>query len=107
MLPAKQKRVRLSIEEKLWILHHREKNPNISQNKITLDFLAKFKKQISRQCVSNVLQQNDQILALSKADPELETKKIKNIKTITKVGVVKITFYVNIFSFFMYPSNDS
>ena len=44
----------------------------LSQNKIALDFLAKFKKTVDRTCVTKVLQKNDQLLAFSKADPELE-----------------------------------
>ena len=94
MLPITKKRVRLSMDEKLWIINHRKENPKIKQNKIALDFSAKFKKTVSRTCILSVLQKSDQILAFSKADPELERKKIKNIKTITKVGVTKLTFYV-------------
>ena len=42
----KKNRVRLSVEEKIWILNHRKENP-ISQNKIALDFPAKLKKQLT------------------------------------------------------------
>ena len=91
-MPIKKKRVRLSVEEKIWILNHRKENPLISQNKIALDFLAKFKKTVDRTCVTKVLQKSDQILAFSKADPEIERKKTKNITTMTKVEVVPLTF---------------
>ena len=92
MLP--KKRVRLSIDEKLWILNHRKENPKISQNKIALDFLAVFKKTVSRTCVLRVLKKNDRLEAFVRADPELARKRIKNIQTPTKVGVMKITFYI-------------
>ena len=36
----KKKRVRLSVEEKIWILNHRKENPLISQNKIALQKLC-------------------------------------------------------------------
>ena len=55
--------------------------------------LAKLKKNgqkfgniIHRVCVTKVLQKNDQILVLSKADPEIE--KNKKITKIRKIGVV-------------------
>ena len=70
MLPITEKRVRLSIEEKLWILNHRKENPKIAQNKIASDFQAKYKKTVSRHCVLRVLQKNNQLEALVKADPE-------------------------------------
>ena len=78
------------MDEKLWIINHRKENPKIKQNKIALDFSAKLKKQSAE----TVLQRGDQFLAFSKADPELERKKIKNIKTITKVWVTKLTFNI-------------
>ena len=46
-MPITKKRVRLSIDEKLWMLNHRKENPKITQNKIALDFSAKFKKQLA------------------------------------------------------------
>ena len=91
-MPIKKKRVRLSVEEKIWILNHRKENPLISQNKIALDFSAKFKKTVDRTCVTKVLQKSDQLLAYSKADPEIESKRIKQMTTITKVGVAPLTF---------------
>ena len=91
-MPIKKKRVRLSVEEKIWILNHRKENPLISQNKIALDFSAKFKKTVDRTCVTKILQKSDQLLAYSKADPEIESKRIKQMTTITKVGVAPLTF---------------
>ena len=80
ILPITKKRVRLSMDEKLWIINHRKENPKIKQNKIALDFSAKLKKTVSRTCILSVLQKSDQILAFSKADPELERKKDKKYK---------------------------
>ena len=91
-MPIKKKRVRLSVEEKIWILNHRKENPLISQNKIDLDFSAKLKKTVDRTCVTKVLQKSDQLLAYSKADPEIESKRIKQMTTITKVGDAPLTF---------------
>ena len=95
-MPIKRKRVRISVDEKIWILNHRKENPLISQNKIALDFLAKFKKTVDRTCVTKFLQKNDQRLAFSKADPELERKRIKNFSTITKVEVAPLTFILDL-----------
>ena len=86
-MPIKKKRVRLSVEEKIWILNHRKENPMISQNKIALDFSAKFKKTVDRTCVTKVLQKSDQLLAFSKADPELERKKNKKVNHVSGVIV--------------------
>ena len=91
-MPIKKKRVLLSVEEKILILNHRKENPLISQNKIALDFSAKFKKTVDRTCVTKILQKSDQLLAYSKADPEIESKRIKQMTTITKVGVAPLTF---------------
>ena len=41
MFEMKKKRVRLTMEEKLWLVSHHEKNPKITQAKIGLDFSAK------------------------------------------------------------------
>ena len=41
MFEMKKKRVRLTMEEKLWLVSHHEKNHKITQAKIGLDFLAK------------------------------------------------------------------
>ena len=77
----KKKKNGLSIDEKLWILNHRKENPKINQDKIALDFSAKFKKTISRYIVQKVLQKKsrDRLEAFVKANPELERKKIKSI----------------------------
>ena len=63
-------------------------------NKIAfqMDFSAKFKKTVDRTCVTKILQKIDQLFAYSKADPEIESKRIKQMTTITKVGVAPLTF---------------
>ena len=76
----------------------RRKNLDFKSSKgISADFteqncfglFGKLKKTVDRTCVTKV-QKSDQLLAFSKADPELERK--KNITTITKVEVVPLTF---------------
>ena len=42
------------MDEKLWIINHRKENPKIKQNKIALDFSAKFKKTVCRACILSV-----------------------------------------------------
>ena len=76
-MPITKKRVRLSIDEKLWMLNHRKENPKITQNKIALDFSAKFKKTVSRHCVLRVLQKNDRLEALVKV-PSSNEKELKS-----------------------------
>ena len=49
-MPIKKKRVRLSVEEKIWILNHRKENPMISQNKIALDFSVKVSESLQKLC---------------------------------------------------------
>ena len=97
MSQIKQRRVRLSMEEKLWILHHREKNPKFSQKKLSMDFTAKYRRTLSRQAICNVLKQSQELIALSMADPELELKQIRNTHSITKAGVVKLILLRNKF----------
>ena len=41
-----------------------------------MDFSAKFKKTVDRTCVTKILQKIDQLLAYSKADPEIEERKL-------------------------------
>ena len=93
MFEMKKKRVRLTMEEKLWLVSHHEKNPKITHSKIGLDFSAKFKRPISRQCVCNIIQHKEEIKAFVEADPELEIKKTRNTHSITKVGVLEIELY--------------
>ena len=88
----KEKESATLCRRKIWILNHRKENPLISQNKIALDFSANLKKTVDRTCVTKVLQKSDQLLAYSKADPEIESKRIKQMTTITKVGVAPLTF---------------
>ena len=47
-----RKRINLSVEEKIWILRHAEKNDKLSRKKIALDFSTKFNRSITSQCVS-------------------------------------------------------
>ena len=47
-----EKRVCLTLNEKLWIIEQRAENENITQPKIALDFQAKFKRSVTRQCIS-------------------------------------------------------
>ena len=61
MFEMKKKRVRLTMEEKLWLVSHHEKNPKITQAKICLDFSAKFKRAISKQCVQKLCYELDQM----------------------------------------------
>ena len=84
-MPIKKKRVRLSVEEKIWILNHRKENPLISQNKIALDFSAKLKKTVDRTSVTKVLQKSDQLLAfhLLGNDP------LPNLSNLTLVYIAK------------------
>ena len=46
------KRVCLTLNEKLWIIEQRAQDENITQPKIALDFQAKFKRSVTRQCIS-------------------------------------------------------
>ena len=46
------KRVCLTLNEKLWIIEQRAQNENITQPKIALDFQTKFKRSVTRQCIS-------------------------------------------------------
>ena len=56
-------------------------------------FFGKIKKKtVDRTCVTKILQKTDQLLLYSKADPEIESKRIKQMTTITKVGVAPLTF---------------
>ena len=53
-MPIKKNIVRLSVDEKIEIVNHPKENPHISQNKITLDFLAKFEKQFKNQAFYSI-----------------------------------------------------
>ena len=65
---------RLTIEDNYDLSVIMKKNPKITQAKIGLDFSAKFKRPISKQCVCNIIQQK-KIKAFDEADPGLEIKK--------------------------------
>ena len=57
-----RKRINLSVEEKIWILRHAEKNDKLSRKKIALDFSTKFNRSITSQCVSNTISKKAEIL---------------------------------------------
>ena len=76
------KRVCLTLNEKLWIIEQRAENENITQPKIALDFQAKFKRPVTRQCISQILQNKVKILQTIGNDPELNVKKMKHFKKV-------------------------
>ena len=76
------KRVCLTYEEKLWIINHQAENKEIKQTKIAVDFQAKFKRPVTRQCISQILQNKVKILQTIGNDPELNVKKMKHSKKI-------------------------
>ena len=52
-----EKRVCLTIQEKLWIIKQRDDNENIKQTKIAVDFQAKFNRPITQQFISKYISQ--------------------------------------------------
>ena len=74
MFLQKRKRVKLTLEEKLWILSHKKENRESSNAKIALDFSVKFKRPISKNCVQNILSQKESIQSILKAAPDLDVK---------------------------------
>ena len=75
MFLQKRKRVKLTLEEKLWILSHKKENRESSNAKVALDFSVKFKRPISKNCVQNILSQKESIQSILKAAPDLDVKK--------------------------------
>ena len=75
MFLQKRKRVKLTLEEKLWILSHKKENRAYSNAKVALDFSVKFKRPISKNCVQNILSQKESIQSILKAAPDLDVKK--------------------------------
>ena len=75
MFLQKRKRVKLTLEEKLWILSHKKENRESSNAKVALDFSVKFKRPISKNCVQNILSQKESIQSILKAAPDLDAKK--------------------------------
>ena len=71
MFLQKRKRVKLTLEEKLWILSHKKENRESSNAKVALDFSVKFKRPISKNCVQNILSQKESIQSILKAAPDL------------------------------------
>ena len=92
MYQTNRKRVNLSLQEKIWIVKKKEENKKISQAKLGLDFSIEFKRPISKQCISKILSQSEEILALAEKNPELETKKAFKLQKLT-IGAVVTTLY--------------
>ena len=82
-----QKRKRESytnLEQKLWLVKHREENKKISLARIAMDFSAEFNCPISISGISRIISQKDELLALSNADPEIETKRVKKMVSLNR-----------------------
>ena len=82
-----QKRKRESytnLEQKLWLVKHREENKKISLARIAMDFSAEFNRPISISGISRIISQKDELLALSNADPEIETKRVKKMVSLDR-----------------------
>ena len=82
-----QKRKRESytnLEQKLWLVKHREENKKISLARIAMDFSAEFNRPISISGISRIISQKDELLALSNADPEIETKRVKKMVSLNR-----------------------
>ena len=45
MADESRKRARLSLEQKLWIIHHKTENQRITNAKVALDFSVKFNRE--------------------------------------------------------------
>ena len=84
MFLQKRKRVKLTLEEKLWILSHKKENRESSNAKVALDFSVKFKRPISKNCVQNILSQKESIQSILKAAPDLDAKKTISLRSATR-----------------------
>ena len=80
MADESRKRARLSLEQKLWIIHHKTENQRITNAKVALDFSVKFNRPTSRQAICYVLKYKDEILRDVNVDPEKNIKKAKYVK---------------------------
>ena len=78
----KGKIVSFRIQEKIWIIKQKADNENIKQTKIAVDFQAKFKRPVTRQCICQILQNKVKILQTIGNDPELNVKKMKHFKKV-------------------------
>ena len=72
------------MEQKLWVLKHKEENKKISQRKIALDFSAEFNHPISISGISRIIAQKDELLTSSNADPEIEKKRVKKMVSLDR-----------------------
>ena len=79
-----------TLEQKLWILKHREENKKISLARIAMDFSTEFNRAISISGISRIISQKDELLALSNADPEIETKRVKKMVSLNRIKLVYI-----------------
>ena len=82
-----QKRIRgpyTSMEQKLWILKHRDENRKISQAKLALDFSNEFNHPISISAISRIIANKDNLLASMDAAPEINTKKMKKMVSLDR-----------------------
>ena len=68
----------------LWLVKHREENKKISLARIAMDFSTEFNRPISISGISRIISQKDELLALSNADPEIETKRVKKMVSLNR-----------------------
>ena len=73
-----------SMEQKLWILKHRDENRKISQAKLALDFSNEFNHPISISAISRIIANKDNLLASMNAAPEINTKRMKKTVSIDR-----------------------
>ena len=78
------------MEEKLWIIRQNKEHKKNSQTRLALDFSVKFKRPITRSCICKTLNKSEEILALARKNPELETKKTFKLQKLTLGAVVTI-----------------
>ena len=73
-----------TLAQKLWLVKHREENKKISLARIAMDFSTEFNRPISISGISRIISQKDELLALSNADPEIETKRVKKMVSLDR-----------------------
>ena len=88
-----------TLAQKLWLVKQREENKKISLARIAMDFSTEFNRPISISGISRIISQKDELLALSNADPEIETKRVKK-----KVSLNKRWLNLEIFNSEQMPS---
>ena len=72
------------MEQKLWLVKHREENKKISLARIAMDFSTEINHPISISGISRIISQKDELLALSNAGPEIETKRVKKMVSLDR-----------------------